>query len=63
MFLESVAVSKSGPILEWWITGYGLDEEAVVGVTTAIANYYLLSPSAIYKPTMQKFVRKVSSYI
>ena len=51
---------NGGPVRSWWITGYSKDEEAVVGVTTDFADYYLVSPSSIYYSTMEPFLKQVS---
>ncbi|XP_003460912.3 DNA (cytosine-5)-methyltransferase 1 isoform X2 [Cavia porcellus] len=39
-----------GPINEWWITGYDGGEKALMGFSTAFAEYILMEPSPEYAP-------------
>lgn len=37
-----------GPITEWWVTGFDGGEKALIGFSTAYAEYYLMEPSPDY---------------
>uniref|UniRef100_A0A8C5CVZ0 DNA (cytosine-5)-methyltransferase n=1 Tax=Gadus morhua TaxID=8049 RepID=A0A8C5CVZ0_GADMO len=43
-----VPAKKLGPINAWWITGFDGGEKALIGFTTAFADYILMQPSEEY---------------
>uniref|UniRef100_A0A4W4H127 DNA (cytosine-5)-methyltransferase 1 n=1 Tax=Electrophorus electricus TaxID=8005 RepID=A0A4W4H127_ELEEL len=43
-----VPAKKLGPINAWWITGFDGGEKALIGFTTAFADYILMEPSEEY---------------
>ncbi|XP_053320799.1 DNA (cytosine-5)-methyltransferase 1 isoform X2 [Spea bombifrons] len=43
-----VRAKKLGPINAWWITGFDGGEKALIGFTTAFADYILMDPSEEY---------------
>ncbi|ROL51170.1 DNA (cytosine-5)-methyltransferase 1 [Anabarilius grahami] len=43
-----VPAKKLGPINAWWITGFDGGEKALIGFTTAFADYILMDPSEEY---------------
>ena len=43
-----VPVAKVGPLIEWWISGYGKGENIVLGVSTESAHYYITASNEIY---------------
>ena len=51
-------VFDGGPIIEWWVTGFDGGDRHIVGVSTAVADYYLNEPSEIYEPFMEDLNRK-----
>jgi DNA (cytosine-5)-methyltransferase 1 len=55
----AVPVSDGGPLLAWWICGYGPGELPIVGISTEFAHYYLNEPSPLYAPVMSKIKEKV----
>ena len=42
---SSISVYKAGRIEQWWITGITDGETPSVGITTALADYYLQQPA------------------
>jgi hypothetical protein len=56
---DAVPVGEGGPIMGWWICGYGVGESPIVGISTEFAHYYLKDPSPIYAPVMSKITEKV----
>lgn len=48
-----------GPINEWWISGFDGGERALVGFSTAFAEYYLMEPSEAYAPLMKPVKEKI----
>lgn len=39
---------KLGPLNGWWVAGFNEGENAVTGVSTGDAHYYLMEPSPAY---------------
>ncbi|XP_064486313.1 DNA (cytosine-5)-methyltransferase PliMCI-like [Ornithodoros turicata] len=56
---DGVPVTKVGPIVSWWTTGYDGGENVVLGVTTAFAEYVLMQPSTQYKPYIDNMQEKI----
>ncbi|XP_023572897.1 DNA (cytosine-5)-methyltransferase 1 isoform X2 [Octodon degus] len=48
-----------GPINEWWITGYDGGEKALIGFSTAFAEYILMEPSPEYEPIFGLIQEKI----
>lgn len=48
-----------GPINEWWTTGFDGGENALVGFSTAYADYFLMAPSEVYAPFIDTMKEKV----
>ncbi|XP_051825328.1 DNA (cytosine-5)-methyltransferase 1-like [Antechinus flavipes] len=43
-----IIAKRLGPINGWWITGYDRGDKALIGLTTAFADYILVEPSKEY---------------
>ncbi|XP_043229878.1 DNA (cytosine-5)-methyltransferase 1-like isoform X1 [Amphibalanus amphitrite] len=56
---NGVPCMNVGPINEWWTTGFDGGELALVGFTTACAEYYLMEPSPEYAPIMDSVREKI----
>ena len=56
----SRAVKDIGPLYAWWNAGFDGGEIALSGVSTPIAEYYLMEPSEIYKPIFTAVQEKVN---
>ncbi|XP_056678753.1 DNA (cytosine-5)-methyltransferase 1-like [Monodelphis domestica] len=54
-----VRAKKLGPINEWWITGYDGGEKALIGFSTAFAEYILMAPSEEYAPIFALMQEKI----
>uniref|UniRef100_A0A8C0IYS0 DNA (cytosine-5)-methyltransferase n=1 Tax=Chelonoidis abingdonii TaxID=106734 RepID=A0A8C0IYS0_CHEAB len=54
-----VRAKKLGPINAWWITGFDGGERALIGFTTAFADYILMDPSEEYAPTFALMQEKI----
>eukprot|EP00795_Rhopilema_esculentum_P006330 gene6330-11763_t len=54
-----IAVKNIGPINEWWITGFDGGERALIGFTTAFAEYILVKPSDEYAPFVNAVLEKI----
>ncbi|XP_075758636.1 DNA (cytosine-5)-methyltransferase 1 isoform X2 [Pelodiscus sinensis] len=54
-----VRAKKLGPINAWWITGFDGGERALIGFTTAFADYILMEPSEEYAPTFALMQEKI----
>ncbi|KFO57517.1 DNA (cytosine-5)-methyltransferase 1, partial [Corvus brachyrhynchos] len=50
---------KLGPINAWWITGFDGGEKALIGFSTAFADYILMEPSEEYAPTFALMQEKI----
>ena len=53
-----IPVTQIGPIVEWWISGYGSGENIVLGVSTETAHYYLTAPNEEYADIFNKVREK-----
>ena len=53
-----VPVMDAGPVVEWWVTGFDGGDRHIVGISTAVADYYLNEPSETYAPFMVDLNRK-----
>ncbi|XP_070183335.1 DNA (cytosine-5)-methyltransferase PliMCI-like [Littorina saxatilis] len=47
-----IPCKEIGPINEWWTAGFDGGENALIGITTAYADYYLMAPSPAFAPFM-----------
>ncbi|CAN7949496.1 unnamed protein product [Ixodes pacificus] len=56
---DGVPVTKLGPIVSWWTTGYDGGSNVVLGITTAFAEYILMNPSPQYKVPMKRMQEKI----
>ena len=56
----SRAVKDIGPLYAWWNAGFDGGEIALSGVSTPIAEYYLMEASEIYKPIFTSVQEKVN---
>uniref|UniRef100_A0A6Q2Z553 DNA (cytosine-5)-methyltransferase n=1 Tax=Esox lucius TaxID=8010 RepID=A0A6Q2Z553_ESOLU len=54
-----VPAKKLGPINAWWITGFDGGEKALIGFTTAFADYILMDPSEEYAPIFAVMQEKI----
>uniref|UniRef100_A0A3Q1C2H1 DNA (cytosine-5)-methyltransferase n=1 Tax=Amphiprion ocellaris TaxID=80972 RepID=A0A3Q1C2H1_AMPOC len=54
-----VPAKKLGPINAWWITGFDGGEKALIGFTTAFADYILMHPSEEYGPIFALMQEKI----
>uniref|UniRef100_A0A8C7XGV9 DNA (cytosine-5)-methyltransferase n=1 Tax=Oryzias sinensis TaxID=183150 RepID=A0A8C7XGV9_9TELE len=54
-----VPAKKLGPINAWWITGFDGGEKALIGFTTAFADYILMQPSEEYAPIFALMQEKI----
>ena len=55
---NGIPVTQIGPLIEWWIGGYGSGENIVLGVSTETAHYYLTAANEIYAKTFNKIKEK-----
>nr|CAB3239240.1 DNA (cytosine-5)-methyltransferase 1 [Phallusia mammillata] len=56
---NGVPGSRFGPINEWWTAGFDGGERALVGFSTAFADYYLMEPSVLYKEHWSSVQEKI----
>ena len=54
-----VPTKDMGPINEWWVTGFDGGEHALIGFSTAFAEYILMEPSEAYVPFMNTVKEKI----
>ena len=54
-----VPTRELGPINAWWIAGFDGGEKALIGFTTAFAEYILMEPSDAYRPIMATVQEKI----
>ncbi|XP_060107963.1 DNA (cytosine-5)-methyltransferase 1 [Heteronotia binoei] len=54
-----VRAKKMGPINAWWITGFDGGEKALIGFTTAFADYILMESSEEYAPIFALMQEKI----
>ena len=52
-------MKKIGPITSWWIAGYEGGEKAVLGLSTDVADYYLMKPNPKYEPFLKETYEKM----
>lgn len=45
--------------MSWWITGFDGGEKAILGISTDVADYYLMKPSAKYEPFLKEAHHKM----
>ncbi|KAK5638240.1 hypothetical protein RI129_012535 [Pyrocoelia pectoralis] len=50
---NGIPTKDMGPINEWYITGFDGGEKAIVGFSTAYAEYYLMEASPEYEPLIK----------
>ena len=55
---DGIPVTQIGPVVEWWISGYGNEEHIVLGVSTETAHYYLTAPNEEYTDIFNKVMEK-----
>lgn len=56
---NGIPTRELGPINSWWVAGFDGGEKALIGFTTAYAEYILMEPSAAYKPIMATVHEKI----
>ncbi|KZC09572.1 PREDICTED: DNA (cytosine-5)-methyltransferase PliMCI-like [Dufourea novaeangliae] len=54
-----VPTKDMGPINEWWVAGFDGGELALIGFTTAFAEYILMDPAEAYTPFMDSVKEKI----
>ncbi|KAI8508772.1 DNA (cytosine-5)-methyltransferase 1 [Branchiostoma belcheri] len=54
-----VLAKSVGPINEWWTAGFDGGENALIGFTTAFAEYIVMQPSEAYAPFMDTMWEKI----
>ncbi|XP_065218148.1 DNA (cytosine-5)-methyltransferase PliMCI-like isoform X2 [Planococcus citri] len=50
---DGVPMRKIGPLTSWWITGFDGGEKAILGVSTELADYYLMRPNSKFEPFLR----------
>lgn len=48
-----------GPIIQWWIAGFDEGEQAIIGISSTLGDYYLMEPSEEYAPFMKNVYEKI----
>ncbi|KAF5294330.1 hypothetical protein FQR65_LT10783 [Abscondita terminalis] len=56
---NGIPTMDMGPINEWYISGFDGGEKALVGFSTAFADYYLMQASGEYEPLMKIMRTKI----
>jgi DNA (cytosine-5)-methyltransferase 1 len=56
---DGIPTRQLGPINVWWIAGFDGGEKALVGFSTAYAEYFLMEPSEMYAPIMATVHEKI----
>ena len=56
---DGIPTKELGPINSWWIAGFDGGERALIGFTTAYAEYILMEPSQAYQPIMATVHEKI----
>ena len=56
---EGVPTKELGPVNSWWIAGFDGGQKALIGFTTAYAEYILMEPSTAYHPIMATVHEKI----
>ena len=50
---NSISTKDIGPIVEWFVTGFDGGAEAILVLSTALGEYYLMRPSDEYAPLIR----------
>ena len=57
-FTDGIPGKGFGPLVEWWLAGFDGGEKALLGFSTAFADYFLMDPASeyasYYVPVQQK---------
>lgn len=56
---DGVPTRRMGPINSWWVAGFDGGEKALIGFTTAYAEYVLMEPSSAYQHIMATMNEKI----
>jgi len=56
---DGIPTKQLGPINSWWIAGFDGGEKALIGFTTAYAEYVLMEPSQAYHSIMATVHEKI----
>jgi len=56
---DGIPTKELGPINSWWIAGFDGGERALIGFTTAYAEYILMEPSHAYQSIMATVHEKI----
>lgn len=56
---DGIITKQLGPINSWWIAGFDGGERALIGFTTAYADYILMEPSSTYESIMATVHEKI----
>lgn len=56
---DGIQTKQLGPINSWWIAGFDGGSHALIGFTTAYAEYILMEPSPEYKTIMATVHEKI----
>lgn len=56
---DGISTRELGPINSWWIAGFDGGQKALIGFTTAYAEYVLMEPSSAYQPIMATVHEKI----
>jgi DNA (cytosine-5)-methyltransferase 1 len=56
---DGLPTRRLGPINSWWVAGFDGGEKALIGFTTAYAEYFLMEPSPAYQPIMATMNEKI----
>lgn len=56
---DGVPAMDIGPINEWWVSGFDGGEAALIGLSTAYGEYYLMEPSEEYAGFMTPMWEKI----
>lgn len=59
LFADGVAAMDIGPINEWWVSGFDGGEAALIGLSTAFGEYFLMEPSEEYAAFMRPMWEKI----
>ncbi|XP_014661569.1 PREDICTED: DNA (cytosine-5)-methyltransferase 1-like [Priapulus caudatus] len=54
-----ISTRNMGPINEWWTAGFDGGENALIGFSTAFADYILMQPSEAYAPYIDAVKEKI----
>ena len=56
---DGIPTRELGPVNSWWIAGFDGGQKALIGFTTAYAEYILMEPSQQYRPIMTSVHEKI----